>query len=130
MYTPKPKDTSAVKLADGLKELLEQLAENTHDVWARQRIAEGWRYGSSRNDLQKEHPNLVPYKQLPESEKDYDRNIALETIKLVQVLGYTIARPEKPLFHPLSASVEGGQEFASLREFLDAPVGRNLAKLV
>ena len=130
MYIPKPKDTSAVKLADGLKELLEQLAENTHDVWARQRIAEGWRYGPSRNDLQKEHPNLVPYDQLPESEKDYDRKTALETIKMMQALGYTIAHPGKLPPDPVSSSLQGGNQLARLREFLAAPDGRNLPKLI
>lgn len=130
MYTPKPKDTSAIKLADGLKELLEELAENTHDIWAQQRIAEGWRYGPLRNDRQKEHPNLVPYKQLPESEKDYDRKTALETIKMMQTLGYTVTRPEQLPSDPSSGSLQAGQDLASLREFLDAPDGRNLAKLV
>src|SRR5579859_1983868 len=121
MYIPKPKDTSAIKLADGLKELLEELAENTHDIWAQQRIAEGWRYGPLRNDRQKEHPNLVPYKQLPESEKDYDRKTALETIKMMQTLGYTVTRPEQLPSDPSSGSLQAGQDLASLREFLDAP---------
>jgi class 3 adenylate cyclase len=130
MYIPNPKDTSAIKLTHDIRELLEQLAENTHDIWAQQRIAEGWRYGPSRNDSRKEHPNLVPYNQLPESEKDYDRKTALETIKLMQTLGYTIVLPEKHPSDPGSASVHGEQELATLREFLDAPAGRNLAKLV
>lgn len=130
MYKPNPKDTSAVKLTDDLTELLEQLAENTHDIWAQQRIAEGWSYGPSRNDRQKEHPNLVPYKQLAESEKEYDRKISLETIKMLRALGYTIAPPEEHLAQPSPASVRGAQELARLREFLDAPTGRKLAELV
>ena len=130
MYIPKPKDTSAIKLTEGLRELLEQLAENTHDIWAQQRIAEGWRFGPLRNESQKEHPNLVPYKQLPESEKDYDRKTALETIKMMQMLGYTVTRPEQLPSDPTSGSLQAGQHLASLREFLDAPDGRNLAKAV
>ena len=130
MYIPKPKDTSAVKLPDGLKELLEELAENTHEIWAQQRIAEGWRYGPLRNDRQKEHPNLVPYKQLTESEKDYDRKTALETVKVMQALGFNIARPERRPSDPSFSSLQAGQDLASLRELLDAPDGRNLAKLV
>jgi class 3 adenylate cyclase len=130
MYMPNPKDTSAIRLTHDLRELLEQLAENIHDVWAQTRMTEGWRYGPSRDDVEKEHPNLIPYKQLPESEKDYDRKTALETIKLMQTLGYTITRQDRLLSQPTSVSVQRGQELANLREFLDAPAGRNLAKLV
>jgi len=70
--------------------LTEKLAENTHDVWAKGRIEQGWKYGKIRDDNNKLHPCLIPYSELPESEKEYDRNTALETIKLIQKLGYFI----------------------------------------
>ena len=70
--------------------LTEKLAENTHDVWAKGRIEQGWKYGKTRDDNNKLHPCLIPYSELPESEKEYDRNTALETIKLIQKLGYFI----------------------------------------
>lgn len=89
-YTPRPLDTSRVTLPDSLSALLEKLAENTHEVWAVQRIKDGWTYGPQRNDAAKKHPCLVPYDQLPESEKEYDRNSATETLKLVLALGYQI----------------------------------------
>ncbi|HXM96461.1 MAG TPA: TRAFs-binding domain-containing protein [Candidatus Dormibacteraeota bacterium] len=130
MYKPNPKDTSAVKLTDDLTVLLDQLAENTHDVWAQQRIAEGWSYGPSRSDRQKEHPNLVPYQQLAESEKEYDRKTALETIKVLRALGYTIAVAKDELVQPSPASVRGEHELTRIREFLDAPTRHRLAELV
>ena len=86
-YTPQPIDTSDVRLSPELLELTEQIAANVHEVWARKRIAEGWKYGAQRNDKRKEHPCLVPYSDLPESEKEYDRNTAMETLRVIEKLG-------------------------------------------
>lgn len=91
-YSPQPIDTSAVALDPALLQLAELLAENAHDVWAKERMAQGWTYGPCRRDDTKEHPCLLPYAMLPEEEKVYDRNSALETLKAVCALGYTIAR--------------------------------------
>lgn len=92
MYTPKPIDTSKIILPDDLLNLTEKIAENVHDVWAEERIRSGWTYGPNRNDEKKENPCLVPYNELPESEKEYDRNTALETIKMILSLGYEIIK--------------------------------------
>ncbi len=92
-YTPQPLNTSNVKLPTGLTELLEKLAENTHDVWAATRIAQGWTYGPNRDDTAKKHPCLVPYADLPESEKEYDRKTSGETLKAILLLGYVIEQP-------------------------------------
>ncbi len=91
-YKPAPRDTSGVVLPRTIEELTELLARNTHEIWARQRIAEGWRYGPRRDDARKEHPNLVPYEELSEAEKNYDRRTAMETIKTILALGYTIEK--------------------------------------
>ena len=91
-YDPAPVDTAHVILTPEIHALTELLAHNTHDIWARQRIAEGWRYGHRRNDLTKEHPSLVPYEALSESEKQYDRNTALETLRLIIALGYQVVK--------------------------------------
>jgi hypothetical protein len=91
-YEPKPLGTSGVQLSVELLALTELLAKNTHEVWARQRMTEGWTYGLRRDDAKKEHPCLVPYEQLPDSEKEYDRNTALETVKLILTLGYRIEK--------------------------------------
>lgn len=92
MYNPKPIDTSDIVLSDDLLELTEKLAENVHEVWSEDRIKEGWTYGAVRDDARKETPCLIPYQDLPENEKDFDRNTALETVKLIIKLGYRIER--------------------------------------
>lgn len=92
MYTPKPIDTSKIVLPEELTELTEKIAENVHDVWAEGRIKQGWTYGETRDDEKKQTPCLVPYDELPESEKEYDRNTALETVKLILSLGFTISK--------------------------------------
>ena len=89
-YKPEPIATSGVRLPQSLEALGELLAKNAHDVWARQRLAERWRYGLTRDDDRKEHPDLVPYEQLSESEKQYDRGTAMETLKAIIALGYRI----------------------------------------
>src|SRR5262249_19758160 len=100
-YEPQPIDTSAVKLPADLVELTEHLAENTHEVWARQRITDGWTHGPQRDDALRKHPCLVPYAELPESEKEYDRKTALETLKLILALGYEIRKgPPAPTKGP------------------------------
>lgn len=92
MYTPKPVDTSNISLPADLISLTEQIAENVHEVWAQGRIAQGWTYGEKRDDENKETPCLVPYSELSDSEKEYDRNTAIETIKLIIALGYKIEK--------------------------------------
>ncbi len=89
-YKPKPINTNGIKLGPELEGLLEALAKNTHEVWACQRIADGWQYGPKRDDAKRHHPCLVPYDQLPESEKEYDRGTALEVIKVIHCLGFSI----------------------------------------
>lgn len=91
-YEPKPIDTSNVVLPAELDELVEKLARNVHDVWAKSRIDEGWTYGEQRNDTLKQHPCLVDYDELPEIEKEYDRNSAVETLKLITHLGFKISK--------------------------------------
>lgn len=93
-YHPQPVDTSSIQLPKSLAALLERLAANTHDVWAAQRISEGWTFGPVRDDPGKKHPCLVPYDQLPDLEKEYDRKTAAETLKAILKLGYRIHEPE------------------------------------
>ncbi len=91
-YEPAPRDTSNIRLSRELLDLTELLARNTHENWARRRIADGWRYGTERRDEKKEHPSLVPYEELSESEKEYDRTTAMETLKTIVALGYRIEK--------------------------------------
>ena len=83
-YNPKPIELSDVVIAEDLTELREAIAENAHDIWAEARKNEGWTYGPNRDDEKKQTPCLVPYNELPEQEKEYDREMALQTIKLVR----------------------------------------------
>jgi RyR domain len=91
-YAPQPIDTDEVELPADLRNLTERLAENAHDHWALQRMSEGWRWGETRNDQARTHPNLVPYDELSDSEKEYDRKTAMETLKAILKLGYRIER--------------------------------------
>lgn len=91
-YIPNPIDTSEVEVTDELLELVEILAKNTHNVWAKERKQQGWTYGNERNDELKITPCMTFYENLPEEEKEYDRNTAMETIKLLLKLGYRIEK--------------------------------------
>jgi hypothetical protein len=93
-YDPQPIETIDYQLSDDLEDLIEAIAENAHDVWARQRMDEGWTYGTERDDNKKENPDLVPYSDLTNKEKEYDRKMARETLMLVQRLGYKIVKEE------------------------------------
>ena len=48
-----------------------------------------------RDDVLKQHPCLVPYEELPEEEKVYDRNSSVETLKLIMKLGFKISKDEE-----------------------------------
>ncbi len=95
MYTPKPIDTTDITLPEELLSLTEKIAENVHDVWAEGRISEGWTLGETKDPEKKTTPLLIPYEELADSEKAYDRNTAIETLKLIVKLGYTITPPAK-----------------------------------
>ncbi|QYZ78075.1 Ryanodine receptor Ryr [Methanofollis formosanus] len=91
-YTPEPIDTAGIELPEEVDELVELLARHVHDTWARGRMAEGWHYGPQMDLEKRVRPDLVPYNDLPETEKDYDRRTAIETLKMIISLGYTIEK--------------------------------------
>ena len=90
-YKPKIVDTSSIELPEQLMLLAEQMAENVHEIWAATRIEQGWIYGPERNDSLKHHPCLVPYSELPEEEKVYDRTTRIETLKFILAKGWKIS---------------------------------------
>ena len=92
-YIPRPIETTNIRLEQHLQQLTEVLAEHAHDLWAFQRISEGWQWGEHRCDHQKTHPCLIPYENLPENEKEYDRHTAVGTLKAIVAMGYTIGKP-------------------------------------
>lgn len=91
-YIPQPIDTMDVVLPEELNQLAEMIAKNVHEVWSAGRMKDGWTYGEERNDAELKHPCLVPYEELTESEKEYDRNTSIETLKLIVKLGFKIVR--------------------------------------
>ena len=91
-YEPHPLDLDDVKIEPELLELREAIAENAHEVWAKTRKDQGWTYGPERDDSKKLHPDMMPYNLLPESEKEYDRQMAINTIKLVKKLGWDLKK--------------------------------------
>lgn len=92
IYRPAPLDTSSIELPENLQALMEKLARNVHEVWATERLRDGWRYGEKRDDALKTHPCLVPYEALPEAEKEYDRQTAGQTLKMILKLGFEIRK--------------------------------------
>ena len=92
VYEPYPIALDDVTLDEDLTELQEAIAENAHEIWAKARTEQGWSYGPERNDQKKETPDMVPYCNLPESEKLYDREMAMQTLKLVKKLGFEVKR--------------------------------------
>ncbi len=95
-YLPNPADTRDVELPNELLPLIEELAKNVHEVWSQNRIRDGWTYGPVRDDTLKKHPCLVPYDQLPESEKDYDRATSQQTLKFILKSGFDIVSRPTP----------------------------------
>ena len=93
-YEPRPINTAHVTLTPEVLQLTERLAENAHDVWATKRLAEGWTLGPKKDSDLKQTPLLVPYAELPESEKQYDRDLALATLKAILALGYRIEKSD------------------------------------
>lgn len=91
-YTPQPIDTKGIELPKELEQLVEEMSKNVHEVWSETRIKQGWTYGEQRNDELKTHPCLVPYEELPEEEKEYDRNTSIGTLKLIMKLGFKIEK--------------------------------------
>jgi hypothetical protein len=92
VYQPHPIITSEIRLSKEILNLLELLAKNNHENWAAQRLSEGWKYGPRRSDIKKEHPGLIPYEELSESEKEYDRITVTESLKAILALGYQIEK--------------------------------------
>ncbi|HAE24030.1 MAG TPA: Ryanodine receptor Ryr [Prevotellaceae bacterium] len=91
-YTPTPVDTTNILLPEELMALAEAISKNVHEVWAQNRMNEGWTYGPVRDDQKRQTPCLVPYDQLPEEEKAYDRNTAFGTLKFIVAQGFKIEK--------------------------------------
>ena len=94
-YIPAPVDTSGIAVTPEILIISEAMAKNTHEDWAAGRMAEGWSWGPVRDDQAKKHPGLVPYEELSEEEKEYDRRTSMETLKLLLSLGYRLEKDDE-----------------------------------
>jgi len=110
-YIPKPIDLSDVSLTEDLIELREAIAENAHEIWAENRRLEGWTYGPVRDDKLKQTPDMVPYKDLSDGEKEYDRATAMRSIKLLKKLGYDVVKvQETELYRQMIDRIRNSKE--------------------
>lgn len=92
-YNPKPFDNSDIHLPPEFDSLVETLARNNHELWAAARLKERWTFGPERDDTKRKTPLLIPYDQLPASEKEIDVNNAIEPLKTIMKLGWKIEPP-------------------------------------
>jgi hypothetical protein len=121
LYQPQPLDTTSVALGPELASLSDLLSRNTHEIWAKGRIAEGWRYGPLRDDGRREHPGLVPYDELSDTEKAYDRWTSLGAIEAILALGYRILPPgAEPDMAPIADAVADSERLLAAGEPLMA----------
>jgi class 3 adenylate cyclase len=123
-FKPLPIGTASIDLPGDLQELVEILAERTHDVLAQQRLLDGLSQGQERDGTGKKHSRLIPYQELPESEKQFDRNTAVETLKLILNLGYNLVSPET------TRDSQNGSPISSHSQFLDQIGSLNLSFLI
>ena len=128
-YVPKSPDLTTVEVPKDLIDLVEQLAEITHDNWVRQRLADGWTHGQRRDDLLKEHPCIVPYEDLPESEKEYDRKISLGVVQGMLALGYRVESPARPASSGPACTLLAYGDFAAVQHLGDDLNNLDLVKV-
>ncbi|XP_064091940.1 ryanodine receptor-like isoform X22 [Macrobrachium nipponense] len=95
-FVPKPVDTSSIQLPGYIEQVRDKLAENIHEMWAMNKIEQGWTYSERRDDLRLHHPCLTSFEKLPPNEKRYDATLALQTLKTVLALGYHITLDKPP----------------------------------
>ncbi|PIK56124.1 ryanodine receptor [Apostichopus japonicus] len=92
-YKPAPYNLSTVSVTPKMTRLVEQLAENAHNVWARDRMEQGWTYGLAEDGTYRRNPQLIPYSQLDDGAKKLNRDTASETVRTILGFGYTLEPP-------------------------------------
>ncbi|KAI2654040.1 Ryanodine receptor 2 [Labeo rohita] len=86
-FIPKPVDTSQIVMPPHLEKVRDRLAENIHELWGMNKIELGWSYGKIREDNKRQHPCLVDFSKLPETERNYNLQMSTETLKTLLALG-------------------------------------------
>uniref|UniRef100_A0A8K9WMV6 Ryanodine receptor 3 n=1 Tax=Oncorhynchus mykiss TaxID=8022 RepID=A0A8K9WMV6_ONCMY len=98
-YKPTPLQLSEVKLTAGQEVLVDKLAENAHNVWAKDRVKQGWTYGIQQDVKSRRNPRLVPYALLDERTKKSNRDSLREAIRTLVGYGYDIDPPDQESCH-------------------------------
>ncbi|MCP9259463.1 Ryanodine receptor 44F [Dirofilaria immitis] len=96
-FVPVLVDISNVVLPEFAMEIHEKLAENLHELWAMRKIELGWSYGEVRDQKTRRHPCLTSFQQLPQNEKTYNINLAIDTMKTIEALRYHMILDEPPV---------------------------------
>ncbi|KAL1257353.1 hypothetical protein QQF64_010597, partial [Cirrhinus molitorella] len=104
-FIPKPVDTSQIKMPPQLEKVRDRLAENIHELWGMNKIELGWSYGKIREDNKRQHPCLVDFSKLPETERNYNLQMSTETLKTLLALGC----------HVLQVKVNAEEELKKLK---------------
>ncbi|KAK5965079.1 hypothetical protein GCK32_008746 [Trichostrongylus colubriformis] len=95
-FVPQPVDISNILLHHHAVEIHEKFAENLHELWAMRKIELGWSYGETRSETQRKHPCLTSFDRLPATEKQYNINLSLDTMKTIEALGYHLITDSPP----------------------------------
>ncbi|KAM6956587.1 ryanodine receptor 2-like [Aplochiton taeniatus] len=94
VFRPAPVDTSKVLLPPQLEHLRERLAENLHELWAMDRIDQGWTHGAVKEEVKKHDPCLVEFSRLPEQEKNRSLQLSQDTLRTLLALGFHVGRAD------------------------------------
>ncbi|GMS80971.1 hypothetical protein PENTCL1PPCAC_3146, partial [Pristionchus entomophagus] len=118
-FVPIPIDISTVSLPHFANEAHSKFAENLHELWAQRKIEMGWSFGEVRNEQARRHPCLTVFNRLPDTERKYNLQLALDTIKTIEALGYHIIFDEPPI---RVRPVRLPQSYAQSNQYKPAPL--------
>lgn len=68
-------DADAESLLVGVRAALEgnpKTPEQSHEAWMQYKAAQGWVYGDKKDPVERTHPCMVPYSDLPPQQKAKD----------------------------------------------------------
>ena len=71
-------------------EQIERYAIEEHDDWMRGKLRYGWVYNPVRNNALKKHDCLLPWKELPNDQREKDRNAARNVLALAKIAGMKV----------------------------------------